>query len=348
MNILLTGATGFVGKQLTIRLLSEGHTVYALARNERKAQALEKAVPSEFQQQLIHIHGDISKKLVGVSSEDVERLTNQIDTVYHIAAYLSFDEQDREKTFEINVEGTKEVLELSKKIGTENFFHVSTAYTLGDAQYAEEELHPVDRSFVNSYEESKCHAEHLVFQYKEHFNINIYRPAIIVGDSRTGEADTTFALYGIIRSFQIMKKRMERKNLVDSPKVRFLCNEDTAQNFVPVDYVVDVLTAGLENGKPHTIYHITNSNPPINRKVYEILTSELDFHQVQLVPTDRKDELTEQELRFNEPMEVFHPYIDKTLTFDDSNTSQLLGDSNVKPLDMDEKVLRTIIAEKCR
>lgn len=346
MNILLTGATGFVGKQLTLRLLSKGHTVYALARNERKAEALVAAVPANLQEQLVIMEGDISKEEVGVSKENIDRLNNQIDTVYHIAAYLSFDDDEKEKTFAINVDGTRNILELSKKIAVKNFYHVSTAYTLGDQLYAKEELHSLDNQFVNYYEESKCHAEHLVFDYKDHFNINIYRPAIIVGDSRTGEAETTFALYGVIRSFEIMKKRMERQKDNEQQNIRFLCSKNTAQNLVPVDYVVDVLVAGLTHGERNTIYHITNSNPPSNQFVFETLKSELDFHQIELVPTSYADKLTDQEVKFNEPMEVFHKYLDKTLTFDDSNTKALLEASDGKPLDMNETVLRTIISGK--
>ncbi|KHE72881.1 SDR family oxidoreductase, partial [Halobacillus sp. BBL2006] len=217
----------------------------------------------------------------------------------------------------------------------------------GNQEHANEELHSVHNDFVNSYEESKCHAEHLVFDYTNHFNVNIYRPSIIVGDSKTGEAESTFALYGVIRSFEILKKRMSRQKEESSAKMRFLCDAEAAQNLVPVDYVVDVLTAGLENAEDNTIYHITNSNPPTNQFVFETLKKELDFHKVELVPTTNAGELTEQEWKFNEPMKVFHQYLEKTLTFDDNNTRNLLKRSQTEPLDMDETMLKTIINGKC-
>ncbi|KHE68559.1 SDR family NAD(P)-dependent oxidoreductase, partial [Halobacillus sp. BBL2006] len=138
MKLLLTGATGFVGKQLTLRLLGEGHEVYALARNERKADQLLASVPTKLQSNLTIINGDISKKQAGVSEEQMLELKDSIDTVYHIAAFLSFDEEDRELTFEINLNGTRNMLEFSKAINVENFFHVSTAYTLGNQEHANE------------------------------------------------------------------------------------------------------------------------------------------------------------------------------------------------------------------
>ncbi|WP_394171715.1 SDR family NAD(P)-dependent oxidoreductase [Guptibacillus hwajinpoensis] len=344
MNILLTGATGFVGKQLTIRLLNEGHTVYALARNERKADTLIESLPAELQNKLFIIEGNITNDRAGVSAENIDRLKDTVDTVYHIAAYLSFDDSEKEKTFDINVNGTRNILEFSKVIQAKNFYHVSTAYTLGDQLYASESLHSVDNGFVNYYEQSKCYAEHLVFEYEDHFNVSIFRPSIIIGDSKTGEAETTFALYGVIRSFEIMKKRIERKKEMPSDRIKFLCAQDTAQNLVPVDYVVDVLVAGLENSKNKEIYHITNSQPPTNLLVFETLKSVLDFNQVELVSTSYDGELTEQEMKFNEPMKVFHQYLDKTLTFDDTNTRKLLSESNVQTLDLNKDVLRTIIA----
>lgn len=344
MNILVTGATGFVGKQLTIRLLNEGHNIYALARNEKKADSLIDHMPTQLQKNLFIVNGNIAEDHAGVSKDTIAVLKDKIDTVYHIAAYLSFDDRDKERTFTINVEGTRNILEFAKAIETKNFYHVSTAYTLGDKQFASEELHSTENEFVNYYEESKCYAEHLVFDYGEHFNVSIFRPSIIVGDSKTGEAETTFALYGVIRSLEIIKKRMERKKGSLNEKIKFLCSGNAAQNLVPVDYVVDVLVAGLENAKRNTIYHITNSEPPTNQLVFESIKDELDIEEVELVPTGYDGELTEEEVKFNEPMKVFHKYFEKTLIFDDSNTQQLLSESNVQPLDLSKNVLRTIIA----
>lgn len=344
MNILLTGATGFLGKQLTLKLLSEGHSVYALIRNERKADRLIEALPADLQNNLFFIKGNLGDERLGVPFETIDLLKGKIDTVYHIAAYLSFDDRERDKTFEINVEGTRNVLEFSKDIQVKNFYHVSTAYTLGAQLHGREELHPKDNTFVNPYEESKCHAEHLVFDYNNVFNVSIFRPAIIIGDSKTGEAETTFALYGVIRSLELLKKRLDRKQDTPSEKIKFLCNQEAAQNLVPVDYVVNVLALGLTSAKPDTIYHITNSQPPTNQLVLDLIQSALDFYNVELVPTDYEGELTDQDMKLNQPMKVFHKYFEKTLTFDDSNTKKLLHESNVEELHLDRETLQMIIS----
>ncbi|MCD5324263.1 MULTISPECIES: SDR family NAD(P)-dependent oxidoreductase [Pontibacillus] len=343
MNILLTGATGFLGKQLTLRLLHEGHHVYAIARNRRKAENLLESVSEDIQARLSIVEGDLMEEKAGISSNDLAMLTDQIDTIYHSAAYLSFDESERDKTFHINVSGTKNMLELAKVINARHFYYISTAYTLGTKRYAEEKLHPVDQEFVNPYEESKCHAEHLVWAYKDTLDVNIFRPSIIIGDSKTGEADTSFALYGVIRGLEILKKRTDRKQELQDKVYKFLCTEETSQNFIPVDYVLDVLTAALATHEPNRIYHITNPNPPTNRLLFDMVKEKLDFPNIEMVPSDYAGELSKEEQKFNEPMKVFRPYWNKKLTFDDTNTKQLLRKNGMDHLDMNIDMIERIL-----
>ncbi|WLR48000.1 SDR family oxidoreductase [Halobacillus litoralis] len=343
MNILITGATGFLGKQLALKLLKEEHNVYALVRSPRKAENLRQEVPSDAKGNLHIIEGDLSLKNAGVSEEQLQDLREKIDTVYHSAAFLSFDENEREKTFKVNVDGTKNVLHLAKEIDTANFYYVSTAYTLGMKRYASEQLHEKEQTFVNAYEESKCHAEHLVLSYNHALNIKIFRPSIIIGDSKTGEAETSFALYGVIRGLEILKKRTERKKELQKQTFKFLCTGETSQNFVPVDYVVDVLTAALRTDHSKAIYHITNPHPPTNRLLFEMIKEKLDFPNIEMVPSDYDGELTKEEQVFNAPMSVFRPYWNKNIRFDDTNTRELLHKNGMNHLNMDKAMIERIL-----
>ncbi|WP_456279068.1 SDR family NAD(P)-dependent oxidoreductase [Bacillus sp. AK128] len=346
MNIFVTGATGFVGKKLTENLLEQGHVVYGLIRNSKKAEALFSSIPTDLQKNLILVEGDVSKRKAGLPVEVVNFLRGVIDTVYHVAAFLSFDENVKDQTFAINFEGTRNILELSKEIKAKNFFHVSTAYTLGQQLFGAETLHPVDNQFINPYEESKCHAEHLVFEYQKNFNISIFRPSIIIGDSKTGEAETSFALYGVIKSLELLKRKLDRKKELQNRSFKFLCNQDTAQNLVPVDYVVDVLTAALAYAKGNTIYHITNSNPPSNKVMFELLREHFNIPNIEMVPMDYTGELSPEEQSFNKPMSVFYDYWGKNLQFNDTNTRELLAAAGIKELVLDREMLIRIIGRK--
>lgn len=345
MNIFLTGSTGFVGTRLVKELLAEEHNLYALVRTEEKAKKVLEKLPPNAKNQITFLYGDITEQGLGLSDEQKERLVDNIDVVYHIAAYLSFDPSEKERTFAINVEGTRNVLEFAKDIKVKKFFHVSTAYTLGTSPFGAEELHPINNTFVNYYEESKCHAEHLAVEYKDVFDLSIFRPAIIIGDSVTGEADTTFALYGILKGLSFLKKRTKRNPELLTKPLRVICSKDNGSNFVSVDYVVKVLHAGLKEAEKNKIYHIVNMNLLTHDMIFDLLKETIGLPNLEMVPLDFDGELGREEKILNDSMEVFHEYFRKDVAFDDTNTKELLARINDSPIYLDEKLLGNIISK---
>ncbi|WP_226537142.1 SDR family oxidoreductase [Fictibacillus halophilus] len=341
MNIFLTGATGFLGGRLIQNLSREGHTLYVLARNIKKAEQL-LLKTADLKGNIHIIKGDITVPDLGMNKETQRELANKIDVFYHMAALVKFDLDLKEELFQINFSGTKYALEAAEKMGVSHFYYVSTAYTLGKNEFAKEELHSIDRSFNNPYEESKCKAEHLCMDYKKSFNVTILRPAIIIGDSKTGEADSKFTLYGLMRSLEVFKKRFQRKGLGDRV-FHLLCEEGSTQNLVPVDYVADVLSDVLQKGREDNIYHITNSNPPLSADVFQIMRDKADLDLFKLAPYDYESNLNEEEQLLNNVVDVYKNYLNRNIVFDDSNTQELLNTLDKMPLQMDEEMIKTII-----
>jgi nucleoside-diphosphate-sugar epimerase len=341
MNIFLTGATGFLGGRLIQNLAREGHTLFVLARNIQKAEQL-LLKTANLKGDIHIIQGDITAPNLGMDMKTEQELKNKIDVFYHMAALVKFDLDLKEELFQINYKGTKHALETAKKMGVSHFYYVSTAYTLGKDEYAIEELHASDRSFNNPYEESKCKAEHLCMDYKEFFHITILRPAIIIGDSKTGEADSKFTLYGLMRSLEVFKKRFQRKGL-GNRVFHLLCEEGSTQNLVPVDYVADVLSDVLHKGRENNIYHITNSKPPLSSDVFQIMRDKADLDLFKLAPYDYEANLTEEEQLLNNVVDVYKNYLNRNITFDDSNTRQLLKALDKKSLQMDDDMIKRII-----
>lgn len=341
MNIFLTGATGFLGGRLIQNLAREGHTLYVLARNLKKAeQLLQKTADSSG---VIHIiQGDITAPDLGMAESAMQDLTGKIDVFYHMAALVKFDLELKEELFNINYEGTHHALDAAKKMGAEHFYYVSTAYTLGKDEFATEELHDLNTPFNNPYEESKCKAEHLSMEYKDSFNVTILRPAIIIGDSRTGEADSKFTLYGLLRSLEVFKKRFQRSGAAHRV-FHLLCEEGSTQNLVPVDYVADVLSHVLKRGREDKIYHITNSKPPLSSDVFQIMREKANLGLFKLAPYDYEPFLNEEEKLLNGVVDVFKNYLNRNITFDDANTQQLLLELAEAPLDMDMAMIKRII-----
>lgn len=343
MNILVTGATGFLGKKLSQDLLNEGHTLYLLARNENKASQLLLSF-AENQRSRVHILlGDVSKKGLGVTDQATQDIHQKIDAVYHIAAYLSFDPAQRAQTHEVNIEGTKNTLQYAKAIGSPRFLYVSTAYTLGIDTEGKEALYNPERAFVNNYEETKCLAEHLAFSYSDEMEVIIVRPSIIIGDSKTGEAETNFGLYGLLKGLRVLKRKASRTEGWEHTKYRIVIDVNVTSNLVPVDYVSSVLVAALHHGENKEIYHATNPSPPTQQLAFECIKEVLDFPNLTPIPFNSDELLTDEEEAFNASMSVFHSYWSRSINFPTDNTKKLLQKAGQTELHMDKAMLLSIM-----
>jgi len=344
LNIFLTGATGFLGGKLIHHLIedTENH-LFVLARNTTKAESLRKTISPVDQGRITFLKGDITEKQCGLAEEDLLQLKNNVDAVYHLAALVKFDLELRNELFQINYEGTKHVLELATYCGAKSFFHISTAYTVGKNTVGKEELYPLDSEWNNPYEESKAKAEHLVFSYKDQMNVSIFRPAIIVGDSKTGEADSHFTLYGFMRALDLFKRRALRKAKGEEQHYRLVASKTGTSNFVPVDYVADILALASTKAEKNTIYNITNPNPPTNQDILYMLKDALDFEQLSVVEDHKQYELTPEEQQLNQMLQVFLVYLETHITFQDDNTQALLRDTDIKHLNMPPETVRMIV-----
>ncbi|WP_175990219.1 SDR family oxidoreductase [Bacillus sp. Marseille-Q1617] len=342
MNLFLTGSTGFLGGKLIKNLLQDKQNeVYILVRNVEKAETLRDSFASADQQRIHIYQGDITYPKGGLSDEDIEWLTNKIDAVYHLAALVKFDLNLRDELFAANYDGTKHILELASIMQVKKFYYVSTAYTVGTLTHGMEELYPTNRRFNNPYEESKVKSEHLVFSYRDKMDISIFRPAIIVGDSKTGEADSQFTLYGFMRALAVFKRKSARKN-DNNRTYRLLAAKNGTSNLVPVDYVADILSLAPQKAEADKIYHITNPNPPTNFDLLEMLKEALEFHSLSVVESS-DEQLDVEEVKLNSLIDVFKVYLEGNLSFEDRNTQELIRGTNISHLDMSEDTIEMII-----
>ncbi|MGM0844901.1 MAG: SDR family oxidoreductase [Bacillota bacterium] len=343
MNIFLTGATGFVGNNLAKELLDEGHHLYVLCRNEKKAQAFSAKMPTSTRKRVSFVIGDLSQNLLGQSTDEIEELREKIEAIYHMAAYLSFNPEEKKETFDINLEGTRRALEFSEKIHCRKFLYISTAYTVGMETEGKEELYSLNRSFVNHYEESKCHAEHLVYSYRDKMEINILRPSIIIGDSRTGEADTTFGVYGLMKAASLLKRKVSKEKGWEENTYRFLGEKELRMNLVPVDYVTKILKEALTLGENGKIYNITDPAPLKQKEIFQVIKEILEFPNLELVPFSQANQLRELEKSLNEALAIFHHYFTREIHFPCQNTITLMKRAGQKPLNLNAENLKYIL-----
>src|ERR671914_1582388 len=300
--VLLTGATGFVGKEILDRFLDRGRRVYALVRAENDTAAAARLAPHA---NLTPVAGDIEKPGLGLASPPED-----VSTILHCAASVSFD-LSLDESRRVNVDGTRNVLDLAKRCDRlERLSYVSTAYVAGEPRrlFQEDQL-DVGQRFRNPYERSKFEAERMVRRRAERLPLQILRPSIVVGDSRTGRTSSFNVLYAPLKAFA-------RGAIPAIPARR-----SSPVDIVPVDYVADQ-TVELADGGPDGTFHlVAGRNATTVGRLLELASAELGRKPPAVLPPAAYRRLLHPWLRRKygglRRMEVYFPYFSMRVRFDD-------------------------------
>lgn len=234
MKLLITGATGFIGKRLTDKLLAQEHEVYILVRR----QSLEKARGLFGNQKNLHfILGDISNNDVLDTVGGVENLPDDIESVVHLAA--SYDlEVDLASAYANNVVGTQNIIYLIQRMKKLKYYHHMSTYAVSglyEGEFQEEQIES-HVEFPDHYSRTKMQAEHLVRNaILKNTKVRIYRPGVIIGDSLTGEMDKIDGPYYFFRFFNQLAKLNQKVPLKYLP---LSCHANSTLPLLPVDVLV--------------------------------------------------------------------------------------------------------------
>jgi thioester reductase-like protein len=260
-TVFFTGFPGFLGSELLPRILARSPERRAaclvqskfagLAR--QRAQELESA-DSSLQGRIDILEGDIAQP--GLGLRGTAGLVDQIVEIYHLAAIYDLS-VGREIAMRVNVEGTRNMLAFACECpALERFQYVSTCYVSGThaGPFSEEDLDRGQR-FHNFYEETKFLAEvDVQKRMREGLPVSIYRPAVVVGDSRTGMTQKYDGPYSIIR-FLLRQPRIAILPIVGNPS-------QAEVNLVPRDFVVEAITflSGTPASK-NRVYQLADPKP---------------------------------------------------------------------------------------
>jgi thioester reductase-like protein len=269
VRALVTGFPGFIARRLVRRLLAGDDSLRVTALVEgRMADAARRAADEIGGDRIELVAGDIGDRRLGLDDADYARLAGEVGVVHHLAAIYSLD-VPLELAQRVNVEGTGNVLDFCRACkGFRKLEYVSTAYVAGmrTGVVYEHEL-VLGQAFKNHYESTKFQAEVWVREMADAVPSTIYRPAIVVGDSRTGETQKFDGPYYILRS-------ISRSVRMNGPIAQF-GRAGAPFNVVPVDFVVDAIAAlsGDEEAGGETL-HLVDPEPSTAAELTGVLARE--------------------------------------------------------------------------
>jgi thioester reductase-like protein len=331
-GVLLTGATGLVGRYLLRDLLLAGRRVVVLARDTPGASARQRVGEllalwagqhqRPFPEPVV-LAGDLTEATAGLSPVDVGWLGRQRLSVLHAAACVHFRTTPDGEPARTNLEGTRRLAGLCARAGIGDFHHISTAFVCGDRQgLVLEGAFDGSQSFHNSYERSKWQAEELLRHAG--LRVTFYRPSVVVGDSRTGY---TCSYHGVYRFLDLADRLAGPAGPARRLDLRLPFTGEEPRNLVPVDWVaravVRIVTAPRLHGRA---YHLTTDTPTPVRLIRDVGEQVLGIHGVRWAGPAGPADPTALEEAFAARLEDYWPYRHGDPAFASDNTRAALPD----------------------
>jgi thioester reductase-like protein/NADP-dependent 3-hydroxy acid dehydrogenase YdfG len=247
MRYVVTGGTGFIGRRVVSQLLGRADDAEVWVLVRRGSLARFERLALEWGARAKPLVGDLTAADLGLTDDAVAELGSVAHVVHCAAIYDVTAPEDDQRA--ANVEGTRAVIDLARRLDA-TLHHVSSIAVAGTyrGEYTEDDF-DVAQDLPTPYHQTKFEAELLV-RSAQGLRYRVYRPAVVVGDSRTGEMDKIDGPYYF---FGVLSK------LARLPKFTPIVLPDTGRtNIVPVDYVVDALVALMHaDDRDGQTFHLT-------------------------------------------------------------------------------------------
>lgn len=264
MRYVVTGGTGFIGRRVITRILSNepDAEVWVLVRRESLTRF--ERLAQDWDDRVKPLVGDLTGTDLGLSDTDVAEL-GDVSHVVHCAAIYDMTVGESEQRA-ANVEGTRSVISLARRLDA-TLHHVSSIAVAGNHRgtFTEDDF-DVAQDLPTPYHQTKFEAELLV-RSTPGLRYRVYRPAVVVGDSQTGEMDKIdgpYYFFGVLARLAALPK-FTPMMLPDSGRT----------NVVPVDFVVEAVVHLMHvEGKDGETFHLTAPKTVGLRDIYRGVAAE--------------------------------------------------------------------------
>lgn len=271
--IFITGFPGFIAERLVERLAVDGSRFYLLVQPAFVQTAINavgrisKDTGADLDNFAI-VEGDITKPDLGIEPDDLETIRAEVTDVFHLAAIYDLAIA-KEPAFAVNLDGTKNVNALVRSLpNLRRYNYISTCYVAGKrtGHILETELQHA-AGFRNHYEETKYLAELEVERMKPDFLITVFRPSVVVGDSKTGETAKYDGIYYLIHYLRMAPRLLRFLNVG---------NKEVRLNLVPVDFVVDgIATLSADDEAVGKTIALADPDPLATAEIFDAISREL-------------------------------------------------------------------------
>jgi thioester reductase-like protein len=349
-SVLVTGATGFIGRQVLRHLLAADRSVIAIARPREALSAYSRVLRAIGQlpgrHQLEVIEADLANPQHGLTTGILQRLRDSVETVIHCAGDTAFFPTNMEQFRAGHIDGPLALLAALSGGRLRRWGYLSTAYVCGKRSGTVfEDEGDVGQDFHNPYERVKLTAETLMRTAGERWDIDvrIFRPSAVVGpapDTAGGQPSNLFFIF--IRMMQgltqLSHRFKVRLRIEAAPTARF--------NIVPVEYVASALVALAEHpdGVGQT-FHLVVSDAPAQETMLAMIADYFDLPGLSIVdacrtPLTKPSALERQVARLQAP---YRDYFTQDVHFDDRAARQLLDPLGLPRPRLDSQEVRRLI-----
>jgi len=267
MTILITGATGFFGQKLLLKMAKENNEVFVLVR-EKSLNKISNILSNH--KNITPVIGDITGPDIFNDSETIEKLKSNVKVIIHAAAFYDL-EGDSTACFINNIMGTQNLLHFASECSSlENLHYISTIAVAGNykGEFPTSELE-LGQSFDNPYARTKFEAEKIVRQFynknKTKISLDIYRLGVLVGDSETGEMSKIDGPYYFFKFLSKLPSEVIGKKLSSLTIMPFPLDQKAKMPIIPVNHAVDIVLHGTNKTREighFGCYHLVSMDYP--------------------------------------------------------------------------------------